>query len=98
LVNSAWRNGPVEDVHAGAGTAYPIDQRRVTLAEERLLMRSASEGFALGMSVCERLEIEQPQRTWPEQVLPYCFAPFVTPAGWSLTEFTREVRLPVGSV
>ena len=34
LVNSAWRNGPVENIHAGGFRGYPLDQRRVTLAEE----------------------------------------------------------------
>jgi hypothetical protein len=37
MVNVAWRNGPVENVHAGVGAEYPLDQRRVTLAAEPLI-------------------------------------------------------------
>lgn len=33
LVNSGWRNGPVENIHAGDFHRYPLDQRRVTLTE-----------------------------------------------------------------
>lgn len=96
LVNVAWRNGPVEKVHAGVARGYPLSQRRVTQAEERELMRSASEGMALGMTVCLQLATERPRRPWPEQVLPYGLAPMwlVTPSGWTLTEVSRDVRLP----
>ena len=45
LVNVAWRNGPVENIHAGSVQGYPLAQRRVTPAEERELMQSASDGF-----------------------------------------------------
>lgn len=70
-VNLAWRNGPVEDIHGGWARDYPLDRRRVTPDEERLLMRFASDGMALVMMVCQRLATEPPPRTWPEQVLPY---------------------------
>ena len=96
LVNVAWRNGPVENVHAGLARGYPLAQRRVTPAEERELMRFASDAMALGMAVCELLATESPRRPWPEQVLPFGLVPMwlVTPSGWTLTEVSREVRLP----
>ena len=50
LVNVAWRNGPVENIHAGSFHGYPLAQRRVTPAEEKELMQSASDGLALGMT------------------------------------------------
>jgi hypothetical protein len=97
LVNTAWRNGPVETVHAGAYQGYPLDQRRVTLAEERELMAFVSERLALGMTVCLQLAMQRPRRSWSEQVLPYGLAGIlmITPSTWTLTEATREVRLPV---
>lgn len=97
LVNSAWRNGPVENIHAGGFRGYPLDQRRVTLAEERELMAFASERLAQGTSVCLCFALEQPPRPWPEQVLPYGLAELmmITPSRWTLTEVSREVRLPV---
>jgi hypothetical protein len=99
LVNTAWRNGPVEDIHAGHFRGYPLEQRRVTPAEERELMRFASERLAAGMAVCLQLAMERSQRSWPEQVLPYGLAErlLVTPSRWTLSQASREVRLPAGS-
>ena len=96
LVNVAWRNGPVEEIHAGDFQGYPLVQRRVTAAEERELMHFASQGMALGMSVCLHFAMERPKRSWSEQVLPYGLAPLmlITPSDWTLTETSREVRLP----
>lgn len=96
LVNVAWRNGPVEDIHAGDFQGYPLGQRRVTPAEERELICSASDEMALGMTVCRELAMERRHRPWPEQVLPYGLASMmlVTPSRWTLTEASREVRLP----
>jgi hypothetical protein len=96
LVNVAWRNGPVEDIHAGLARGYPLARRRVTPAEERALMRFASDGMALAMSVCLLLATERPARPWPEQVLPYALASMrlITPSGWTLTEASRAVCLP----
>jgi hypothetical protein len=76
LVNTAWRNGPVEDVHAGVCRGYPLDHRRVTVAEERTIIGSAIDRLALGMEVCRALASERPARprSWSEQVLPYGLA------------------------
>jgi len=96
LSNTAWRNGPVEDIHAGRFRGYPLDQRRITLREERMLMGFASEQLAMGMRACRQLSAEQPPRPWSEQVLPYALAKMllITPSGWTLTESSREIRLP----
>ncbi len=96
LINTAWRNGPVEDIHAGVCREYPLAERRVTPAEERTLMAFSSERLALGMTVLQKLSLERPGRPWPEQVLPYGLAEIllVTPSTWTLTESSREVRLP----
>jgi hypothetical protein len=96
LVNTAWRNGPVEDIHAGGIRGYPLDLRRMTAAEERLLMAFASERLAQGMDVCLTFAMEHPPRPWVEQVLPYGLAEMmlITPSRWTLTEISREVRLP----
>ena len=96
IINTAWRNGPVEDVHAGSFHGYPLDQRRVTPSEEREQMRHATDRLALGMTVCTQLAMERRQRTWPEQVLPFGLAEFwlITPSRWTLTEASREVHLP----
>jgi hypothetical protein len=95
LLNTAWRNGPVENIHGGAFRGYPMDQRRMMPAEERELMSFTSERLALGMTVCLSFAREDPRRPWPEQVLPYGLAEplLVTPSRWTLTETSREVRL-----
>ena len=43
--------------------------------------------LALGMTFCLRLALEQPTRSWPEQVLPYGLAGmlFIRPSMWSVT-------------
>lgn len=97
-VNVAWRSEPVEDVHAGAVWNAPLEERRVTPDEERLLMRFASDAMAQVMTACERLARERPRRPWAEQVLPYALAQMmlVTPTDWTLTEASREMRLHQG--
>jgi len=98
LVNVAWRNGPVEDIHAGVAADYTLDRRRLTPAEERAraLLGFSADGLGLGMAVCRQLAMERPPRPWPEQVLPYRLATMmrVTPSGWTLREASFEVRLP----
>ena len=96
LMNTAWRNGPVEKLHAGGDRGYPLDLRRVTPVEERELMGFVSERLALGMTVCLQLAVEQGRRPWSEQILPYAVAEMwlITPSRWTLTEASREVRLP----
>lgn len=97
LTNTAWRNGPVENIHAGKYHGNPLDQRRVSLAEERTLMSFASDRLASGMMVCRRFLDEEPRRPWTEQVMPYDLAELflITPSGWTLTETSREVRLMI---
>jgi len=96
LLNMAWRNGPVESIHAGEFRGYPLDQRRMTPAEERELMAYTSGRLALGMAVCQQFAVEEPRRRWSERVLPYGLAELllITPWQWTLTESSREVRLP----
>ena len=95
LTNTAWRNGPVEDIHAGACRGFPLGQRRFSDAEERKLMSFASNHLALWMMVCRQFLTEEPPRPWTEQVLPYDLASLglITPSGWTLTETSCDVRL-----
>ena len=95
LVNTAWRNGPVDEVHAGEARGYPLDKRRLTVAEERTIIGAAIDRLAIGMEVVHGLIGERPPRPWPDQVVPYGLAEMmlITPSGWTLTEETQEVRL-----
>ena len=100
LVKTAWRNGPVESIHAGYSSQYPLHRRRLTPSEESKMMRFADSRMAMGMTVCLGLVAERPARPWAEQALPYGLADMmlVTPSGWTLTETSREVRLPARPV
>jgi len=95
LVNVAWRNGPVEDLHAGTSRSDPLEHRRITPARERALMCFAAERFAVGFAVCDQFMAEHPPRPWSEQVLPFALADIlgVTPSDWTLTESSRDVRI-----
>jgi hypothetical protein len=95
LINVAWRNGPIEDIHAGQVRGYPSDMRRISPSEDRRLMSVAGARLASGLSVCRELVAREGQRPWGELVAPYGLAElmYVTPIGWSLTEASREVRL-----
>lgn len=93
FVNTAWRNGPVERIHAGKDRGSPLDLRRMTPGEESELMAFASQRLAQGMSTCSRFTLEQPPRSWPDQVLPYTVVPMLWPSSWTVTEESREVLL-----
>ena len=97
LVNHAWRNGPIEGIHAEEFRGYPLDQRRIKPAEERQLIGFARERLAIGMRVCRQFSAERPLRSWPEKVVPYGLAGglLITPSRWTLTESSSEVRLPL---
>jgi hypothetical protein len=55
----------------------------------------ASERLAIGMMVCRQFSA----RAWSEQVVPYALAGMllITPSQWTLTESSRQVRLPEGA-
>jgi len=96
MINACWRNGPVEDIHAGQPSTYPLTQRRITPSEERTLVRTTAGRLAQGILAVFGLIHEKSERTWAERVLPFNLVPdlLVTPTGWSLDERTRPVWLP----
>jgi len=96
VVNFCWRNGPVEDIHAGRFSTYPLMQRRITPSEERMLMREASGRLAQGVIAISSLFSEKSERSWPDRVLPFHLVPYwmVTPSNWSMEQQTSDIRLP----
>jgi len=93
IVNLTYRNGPVEDVHAGRGAAYSLSHRRFTDRQAGQIIRYTAErlspfvsdfplwgGYLADMS------------RWPERIeaLP---ASSWYPRGWSLTESSSQIRL-----
>lgn len=95
LINVCWRNGPVEEIHAGRTANYGLDQRRMTPSEERLLVRTTADRLAQGLYVAWTLVDEKSERSWEERVLPFALAAsgLVTPSGWTLDEQTRWLTI-----
>ena len=96
IINACWRNGPIEGIHAGQPSTYPLTQRRITPSEERVLIRTTAGRMAQGILAVFGLIHERSERTWAERVLPFNLVPdlLVTPTNWSLDERTRQVWLP----
>ena len=84
VINFCWRNGPVEDIHAGQLSTYPLMQRRITPSEERMLMREASGRLAQGVVAISSLLCEKSGRSWPDRVLPFHLVPY-----WMVTPSSR---------
>ena len=88
----AWRNGPVEDVHAGRGGGYELGTKRILPRAEKAIIRRAQSGVNAGLKAVDVLRYNE---AWPpsaEQVLPFLH-PLVGPARWSYTEDSRSVEL-----
>jgi len=95
ILNEHWRNGSgIEDVHAGSiAPPRPLTQRRLTRAQEALLMQESAELFVPTMRALYSVVSKPSEETWPEQTLPYAIA-FKPPTDWSLDEQTRAIALP----
>jgi hypothetical protein len=96
VTHIAWRNGPIEDVHAGRFQGYGLNQRRVQPKAEKAIIRHAQSGFSTGFKAVDCLKYDD---AWPppgERVLPFMHG-FVGPTEWSVTEQSRSVELPLHS-
>ena len=95
ILNEHWRNGSgIEDVHAGSiAPPRPLTQRRLTRAQEALLMQETAELFVPTMRALYSAVSKPSEETWPQQTLPYAIA-FKPPMNWSLDEQTRAIALP----
>ena len=90
----AWRNGPVEDVHAGRGEGYELGRKRMSSGAEKAIIRQAQDGLYTGLKAVDMLKYGG---AWPpsaEQVLPFLH-PLIGPSRWSYTEQSRAVELPL---
>jgi len=95
ILNEHWRNGSgIEDVHAGGiAPPRPLTQRRLTRAQETLLMQETAEMFVPTLRALFHVVSKPSEESWPEKALPYAIA-FKPPTDWSLDEQTREIALP----
>jgi len=95
ILNEHWRNGSgIEDVHAGGiAPPCPLMQRRLTKAQEALLMQETAELFVPTMHALYHVVSKSSDESWPEKALPYAIA-FKPPADWSQDEQSREITIP----
>lgn len=94
MLNEHWRNGEIENIHAGGMyTPRPLTQRRLTREQEALVMRETAERFVPTIRALYNVVTKPSQESWSEQALPYAIA-FKPPDHWSLDEQTREATLP----
>jgi len=56
ITHVAFRNGPVENVHAGRFQGYGLNQRRVLPKAEKSIIRHAQSGFAAGLKAADSLK------------------------------------------
>jgi hypothetical protein len=90
----SWRNGPIEDVHAGGGSGYGLAERRALPRDEKAIIRQSQNGLHAGLQAVEHLEYDN---AWPpsaDRLLPF-MNPFICPTGWSYSEESRAIRLPL---
>jgi len=93
-----YRNGPVEDVHAGGDEGVPFGVRRITPADEAAIMEFSGRELAVAVQLVETLVASG--AAWEEAMLPYSL-PIPAWSGadeWSVEEWSRRVviRLPSG--
>ena len=90
----AWRNGPIENVHAGRYVRYGLNERRVLPKAEKAIIRHAQDGLFSGLKAADYLRYDN---AWPppaERVLPFMHG-LIGPTGWSCTAVSRIVELPL---
>ena len=90
----SWRNGPVENVHAGRRLGHRFNERRVLPQDEKAIIRKAQNVLHAALNAVEYMAFDG---AWPppaDRVLPF-MRPFCHPRDWSYTEQSRVVELPM---
>jgi hypothetical protein len=89
---SAYRNGPVENLHSGRFTGYSLIHRRAGEGQSRELMRYTSEHLA---SVLPRFRPWKGNSVdsvpWPENLAGIYVSPWFGARSWSLTETCSHI-------
>ena len=53
-----WRNGPIENVHAGRYVGYGLNERRVLPKAEKSIIRHAQDGLFSGLKAADYLKYD----------------------------------------
>jgi hypothetical protein len=89
----AWRNGPIENIHAGRRAAYAMHERRMVARDEKAIVRQAQDAI---YGVLQAVEYMVFDGAWPppaERVLPF-MRPLLHPRDCSCAEQSRVIQLP----
>ena len=93
LINVTYRNGPIENLHAGKTPAYPLDKRRGTSREAGKIIRFTAERLGAVVSTLPVWhESLQEMLPWPEGI-GRIVAACDYPRNWSFTEANAPIEL-----
>jgi len=90
----SWRNGPVENVHAGQRPGHRFNERRVLPRHEKAIMRQAQNVLRAALNALSQMIFEGAWPPPPERILPF-MRPFCHPRDWSYTQQSLEIDLPM---
>lgn len=93
FVNTCWRNGPIEDLHAGEASPVLLMERRFTREEAALLQEEVIARMMDAVDAFWLLEPDWGSPRFAEYALAYRLMPCVGPSGWSTTEDSRAIEL-----
>jgi len=94
VTHVSWRNGPIENIHAGRGIGHAVNERRVLPRDEKAIIRQVQDGFYGALRGVESLVFDEAWPPPPDRVLPF-MTPFMEPSRWSYTEQSRVIELPL---
>lgn len=92
LINLVYRNGPIEDVHAGQGNTFSLDHRRFSDRQARLVIRHTAESlnpFVTNFPLWNNRLLCSSR--WPETIAPLSSYLWY-PHDWSLTESSSQIQ------
>ena len=93
---AAYRNGPVENLHAGHASGYTLNRRRATDQQHHELMRFTSERLAAVLSGFRPWKRPSGHPLpWPENLAGIYLSPYLSPGNWSLCELSCPIHLGV---
>jgi hypothetical protein len=94
MAAACYRNGPVENLHAGRARAYSPDCRRATDGQIRELMEHTSGYLASVLAKFRPWEQSSGHPLqWPDNLAGIYISPYFSPRNWSLSESCCSIQL-----
>lgn len=93
FVHTCWRNGPIEDLHAGVADRVRLGKRRFTAEEITMLEQDAAARFTDAIEAFWMIEPEWETPKFVQHALAYRLMPFIGATGWTTTDESRAIEL-----